>query len=181
MAPLYFAGVAQQERHNVENVDSAGATPAAGTSLRSPRSGSGRRPRHRPRSAGDGRFASDSASCNRRANIFRRVVERIHASLRNSWAEAHAGANPVSPTNFRARSVLIRNRTRCRLKPGAFQGATPCSATTPLWVQGEQDSRSAQTGAPLRVQVAPTAPFFPSSSKRQDASPRSSRSRCKSS
>lgn len=46
------------------------------------------------------------------APILRRVVERIHASLRNSWAEARAGAprqsrglelvetaNPVSPTN----------------------------------------------------------------------------------
>ncbi len=29
-----FAGVAQQERHNVENVESAGATPAVGTTLR---------------------------------------------------------------------------------------------------------------------------------------------------
>ena len=34
-----------------------------------------------------------------RTSIFRRVVECIHASLRNSWAKARAGANPVSPTN----------------------------------------------------------------------------------
>jgi hypothetical protein len=33
MAPVLYAGVAQQERHNVENVDSAGATPAVGTNF----------------------------------------------------------------------------------------------------------------------------------------------------
>ena len=32
--------------------------------------------------------------------VFRRVVERIHTSLRNSRAKAHAGASPVSPTNL---------------------------------------------------------------------------------
>lgn len=35
------------------------------------------------------------------APVFRRVVECIHASLRNSWARARAGASPVPPTNFR--------------------------------------------------------------------------------
>lgn len=38
------------------------------------------------------------------APIYRRVVERIHASLRNSWAKARAGANPVPSTNFTASS-----------------------------------------------------------------------------
>ena len=31
---LIYAGVAQKERHNVENVASAGARPAAGTNFR---------------------------------------------------------------------------------------------------------------------------------------------------
>lgn len=34
------------------------------------------------------------------APVFRRVVECIHASLRNSWARARAGASPVPPTIF---------------------------------------------------------------------------------
>ena len=38
------------------------------------------------------------------APIFRRVAERRRPSLRNSRAPAHAGANPVSLTNFSASS-----------------------------------------------------------------------------
>ena len=57
---------------------------------------------------------SGAWACNspRPHQSFRRVVEWIHASLRNSWAQARAGANPVSPTNFRAVKMrLLRHHT----------------------------------------------------------------------
>jgi hypothetical protein len=60
------------------------------------------------------------------APIFRRVVEWIHASLRNSWAKARAGANPVSPTNFSASSSKQFRRPASQ---AGNAGASPVEAT----------------------------------------------------
>jgi hypothetical protein len=57
---------------------------------------------------------------------FRPVVECIHASLRNSWAKARAGANPVSPTIFDA---LSSNEHRRPASQAGNAGAIPVEAT----------------------------------------------------
>jgi hypothetical protein len=50
-------------------------------------------------------MARERASRSGRTRFFRRVVKRIHTSLRNSRAKAHAGASPVSPTKFSPRPL----------------------------------------------------------------------------
>ena len=75
----------------------AGAIPAGSTSLRSPRSGSRRLPRHSPRSAGDGGLTSNDASYDSASHLAR-------------WRS-------------RQRSSLIRRRSRVRfpLEPPVFR------------------------------------------------------------
>ncbi len=48
-------------------------------------------------------------------------------SLRNSWAKARAGANPVSPTNFSASSS---NESRRPVSQAGNAGASPVEAAT---------------------------------------------------
>lgn len=56
---------------------------------------------------------------------FRRVVECIHASLRNSWAKALAGASPVPPTNLAPRPLASRRS----VSQAGNAGANPVGAT----------------------------------------------------
>lgn len=59
------------------------------------------------------------------APIYRRVVERIHASLRNSWAQARAGANPVPSTTSTLRPLASRRSA----SQAGNTGANPVGAT----------------------------------------------------
>ena len=67
-----------------------------------------------------------------RTNFFRRVVEWIHTSLRNSRAKAHAGASPVSPTNFpwprRTRVVRQPLKLDIGARFSAWLPFSPCSS-----------------------------------------------------
>jgi hypothetical protein len=107
------------------------ASRSGRTSLRSPRSGSRRLPRHSPRSAGVGGPRPMTRATTGRPDFFRRVVERIHTSLRNSRAKAHAGASPVSPTNASRprRTRVVRQPLKLDIgaRFSAWLPLSPCS------------------------------------------------------
>ena len=99
----------------------AGATPAAATNHAAVR---GTVDRAVLKTAAP--FGAWACNSPRPHQFFRRVVEWIHTSLRNSRAKAHAGANPVSPTNF---SALSSNEHRRPASQAGNTGASPVEAT----------------------------------------------------